>query len=95
MNENHTKQDSITNWLKDIRSWILFTVTLASILVGAVTQIAEMKQQIALLNQKVDIIVSDHEKRITHLEATQNVLSGQMDRINALHEVQAHENSKP
>jgi Tfp pilus assembly protein PilN len=93
MGELKIKTHTLTDWLSNIRSWVLFTITLAGILVGAVTQIAEMKQQIALLSQKVEILVGDHEKRITNLESEQQLLSHQMDRINALHEQQAHQNT--
>lgn len=80
------KQHTMSDWLKNIRSWILFSITLASILVGAVTQIAGMKEQIALLNQKVEILIGDHEKRITALEADDKILNSRVDRMETLNQ---------
>ena len=84
MEESKFKQNTLSDWLTNIRSWILFSITLATILVGAVTQIAGMKQQIALLNQKVEILIGDHEKRITSLEADSKNLNSRVDRMETL-----------
>ena len=84
MEESKFKQHTFSDWLTNIRSWILFSITLATILVGAVTQIAGMKQQIALLNQKVEILIGDHEKRITSLEADSKNLNSRVDRMETL-----------
>ena len=84
MEDSKLKQHTFSDWLTNIRSWILFSITLATILVGAVTQIAGMKQQIALLNQKVEILIGDHEKRITSLEADSKNLNSRVDRMETL-----------
>ncbi len=87
MEEPKSKEHTLSDWLKNIRSWILFSITLATILVGAVTQIAGMKQQIALLNLKVEILLSDHEKRITALEADSKTVNSRVDRMETLYQV--------
>lgn len=84
MEDSKFKPNTLPDWLNNIRSWILFSITLATILVGAVTQIAGMKQQIALLNQKVEILIGDHEKRITSLEADSKNLNSRVDRMETL-----------
>ena len=86
MEEPKIKNHTLTDWLSNIRSWVLFTITLASILVGAVTQIAGMKQQIALLNQKVEILLGDHEKRIGNLEIDNKALNKRVEHLETLHE---------
>ena len=86
MQEPNLKNHTLSDWLKNIRSWILFSITLAGILVGAVSQISDMRQQIALLNQKVEILIGDHEKRITSLEADNKVLNSRMDRVETLNQ---------
>jgi hypothetical protein len=86
MDDPKIKNHTLTDWLSNIRSWVLFSITLASILVGAVTQIAGMKQQIALLNQKVEILLGDHEKRISALEADDKTLNSRLDRLETLNQ---------
>lgn len=93
--EDKQNNSNLNLWVSKTRNWIELAVLLGTLLLGAVWPIYQLKQEVALLKQKVDIMVGDHEKRITNLEANERILNSQMDRINALHESQAHENLKP
>jgi hypothetical protein len=92
--EDKQNSSNFNLWVSRTRNWVELIVLLGTLLLGAVLPIYQLKQDVALLNQKVDIMVSDNEKRITNLETDQQLLSSQVDRINALVEAQTNAISK-
>ena len=92
--EDKQNSSNFNLWVSRTRNWLELIVLLGTLLLGAVLPIYQLKQDVALLNQKVDIMVSDNEKRISNLETGQQLLNSQVDRINALVEAQTNGISK-
>jgi len=92
--EDKQNSSNFNLWVSRTRNWVELIVLLGTLLLGAVLPIYQLKQDVALLNQKVDIMVSDNEKRISNLETGQQLLNSQVDRINALVEAQTNGISK-
>lgn len=76
----------LDRWVNKTRNWVELAVLLGTLLLGAVFPIYQLKQEVALLKQKVDILVGDHERRITTLEADERTLDDRVGKIETLNE---------
>lgn len=76
----------LDRWVNKTRNWVELAVLLGTLLLGAVFPIYQLKQEVALLKQKVDILVGNHERRITTLEADQKTLDDRVGKIETLNE---------
>lgn len=76
----------LDRWVNKTRNWVELAVLLGTLLLGAVFPIYQLKQEVALLKQKVDILVGDHERRITTLEADERTLDNRVGKIETLNE---------
>lgn len=80
------ENQNLVSWVSRTRNWVELAVLLGTLLLGAVFPIYQLKQEVALLKQKVDILVGNHEKRITTIEAEQKIINDRVGKIEILNE---------
>jgi len=69
-----------------LRGWIALALTLIGLIVAGVTTISGLRQEVAVLSERVSLLLSDHEKRIQALEASQKTQDGNLTHLLYLHD---------
>lgn len=98
-NQNQSKEEAVANrvigsWFSSARAWITLAISLTGLIVAGVMAISGLKQEVAVLNERVSNLLSDHEKRLTAVESQQKVDSARLDQLDYMHNITVNVNDK-